>query len=319
MSILNTNPGVAVGNKPSILDLVVMQGAHDTPLLNMFKKGTVANTLHSWIQDTYEQAGANAQLEVSDVGTTPDGSKTKTSNATQIFKNEVKISYTQDAVSTYGDGEMKHQLMKGSKKHARDLEFGILGLNNGQSATMANAGADTGVFSDYTMRVGNTTAGKMAGIFGYIPTANRIDGASANVTYDSFCAILQKIWEEGGDPSKVYVGADMKKYINAFADATKSGITVPVGSKDFDPRVLKVSTDFGIVDVNIHRDFTSTNGLNGTILAGDFSEVAFKTLIATSLKDVATSETATIKRYFTEGTLEVKDGNKIACGLDFLV
>lgn len=317
MSILSTNAGVIVGNKPSVLDLVVMQGASDTPLLSMFSKGTVANMIHSWITDRYEDASANANLEVSDVGTTADGSKQKTSNVTQIFKNEAKVSFTQDAIATYGEKELKHQLMKTAKKHARDIEFALLGLHNGQSAGASDATGDTGVFSGYTERAGNTTAPKMAGLFSFIPTASRVDGGATQLTYNAFCEVLQKIWEQGGDPTKVFLGAGLKNVVNGFSDATKSGIMVSNGDKNFDPRIAKVSTDFGIVDVMLHRDFNANNGLDKAFIAGDFSTCSFKTLINTSLKDVPTSETAIVKRYLTEGTLEVKNGDLIACGLNY--
>jgi hypothetical protein len=318
MPLLSTNSGVAVGNKPSVLDLVIMQGASDTPILNMIGKGKVSNILHSWIHDRYESPDANANLEVSDVGATPDGSKQKTSNVTQILKTEAKISYSQNAITTYGgENALKHELNKRAKRHARDIEFALLGLNNGQSAGASNATGDTGVFSSYTERVANTTAPKMAGLFSFIPSASRVDGGGATLTYNLFCDILQKVWEQGGDPKKVFVGAGLKKVINGFSDATTSGIMVTNGDSNFDPRVLKVSTDFGIVDVMIHRDFTSTNDLDKVVLAGDFSTCSFKTLIDTKLEDVTTSETAIVKRYFTEGTLEVKNGDMISCGVNY--
>jgi hypothetical protein len=320
MPLLSTNTGVAVGNKPSVLDLVIMQGASDTPLLNMIGKGKVSNILHSWIHDRYESPDANAQVEVSDVGATPDGGKTKTSNATQIFKTEAKVSYSQDAITTYGGtSALKHELNKRAKRHARDIEFALLGLNNGLSASEVDAGADTGVFSTYTERVANTTAPKMAGLFGFIPSASRINGAGGALTYDKFCDVLQKVWEQGGDPKKVFVGAGLKKVINEFsADSSfNSGLNINNGNSTFDPRIIKVATDFGVVDVMIHRDFTSANDLDKVVLAGDFSTCSFKTLIDTKLEDVNTSETATVKRYFTEGTLEVKNGDLIACGVNY--
>ena len=64
----------------------------------------------------------------------------------QKSKNEVKISLSQDAVKMYGQAELKHQLEKGAKKHALDIEYALLGLHN------------TTKYDSYTERAANTTA-----------------------------------------------------------------------------------------------------------------------------------------------------------------
>jgi hypothetical protein len=332
MSILTTNAGVSVGNKPSVLDLIKLQGAWDTPLFSSFKSGKAAQINHSWITDTLRAYGTNAQLEVSNTTDYSAGSKVLHTNTMQIFTTDVKVSMSQQATATYGAKSLQHELMKGAKEHAMDIEYSLLGLQNQTQADVTHATANLGLFGGYTARVANTTAGKMAGIFSFIPRANRIgttDGASAAVdyvvgtsgvtlTYDLFQSILEPIWAAGGEAKTVYVGSALKKKINSFDSGNTQVSRVINDSNNYDPRVTKISTDFGIVDVRLSRFFKAGSGLERTILAGDFSTCTVRNLIPTKLEPVSTSDTATVKRYYTECTLEVLNPDLIACGMNFV-
>lgn len=306
--ILTKNTGVEVGNKLSILDIVKLKGATVTPFLNAIGGGSVSNTLHSWISDTVDTASDNANIEVSGVGTTPTGSKQKTSNVTQILKNEVQVSYSQDAVTTIGSKkELAHQLEKGSKKHALDIERALFGLHNADK------------YDDYTERVGNTVAAKMAGVFNYVPTAHRELNGGSDTALDksAFEAVLLPIWENNNDADMLtmYCSATLKSKINDFM---KDYIVQNNGDNTIDWRATKIITDWGVVNVVPHRMFTTANGLDSTLLAFDPSAIAFKTLISTQIKDVPTADTAVVKRYYTEGTLEVADNFQLACADNFI-
>jgi len=320
MAILTTNTGVKVGNKPSILDLVKLRGAWDTPLFSSFKSGKAIQINHSWITDTLRAYKDNAQTEVSDTQLYSDGTKVLNTNTMQIFTTDVKVSKSQEATATYGAKSLQHELMKGAKEHALDIEYALLGLGN-QTDTATNAG----LFADYTERVGNVTPGKMAGVFKWIPDTNSINTVGTDVSrvqdvplalsYDVFQAILLPVWQAGGMASAVYVGPELKKTINKF-DAGNAQVTRVINdSNTYDPRITRVSTDFGIVDVKLHRFFIPANGLEGAVLAGEFSTCTVRNLIATHVEPVSNSETATVKRYYTECTLEVLNPDLISCGL----
>lgn len=304
--ILSKNTGVAVGAKPSVLELVKLQGATNTPFLNSIGKGKVSNILHSWLTDTVEAAGANAQLEVTGIGSTPEGTKQKTSNVTQIIKNEIKISFTQKAVDVYGKPELEHQLEKGMLKHALDLEYALLGLHNSDK------------FAGFTERVGNTTAAKMAGVFHYVPAAHRNANAGTPraLTRAAFEDVILPIWENNNSTGriKMFCSASLKAKINEFM---KDYIIHKNKDNTVDYRVTTVITDWGEVDIMPHRFFNVANGLNGTLLAYDPSVLAFKTLTETKPMDVPTEDTAIVKRLYTEGTLEAKDNFLLACADDF--
>ena len=326
--ILTSNTGVSVGNKPSVLDLVKLRGAWDTPLFSSFKSGKALQINHSWLTDSLRAYKDNAQLEISDTQVYSAGTKSLNTNTMQIFTTDVKVSKSQQATATYGAKSLQHELMKSAKEHAMDIEFALLGLGN-QTSTTTNAG----LFASHTERSNGSTpvAGKMAGIFKWIPSDNRINvavgtdstlgtvddvaGADADLTYDMFQSILLPIWQEGGAASAVYVGPTLKKEINKF-DAGNAMVTRVINdSNTYDPRITRVSTDFGIVDVKLHRFFITANGLGKAVLAGDFSTCTVRNLISTNVENVSSSDTADVKRYYTECTLEVLNPDLIACGL----
>ncbi len=323
MAILTTNTGVKVGNKPSILDLVKLRGAWDTPLFSSFKSGKAIQINHSWLTDTLRAYKDNAQVEISDSQDYSAGSKVLNTNTMQIFTTDVKVSKSQEATATYGAKSLQHELMKGAKEHAMDIEFALLGLGN-QSSTATNLG----LFGDYTERIANTTAGKMAGIFKWIPDNNsinvtstgatRIADADTALTYDVFQSILLPIWQEGGMASAVYVGPSLKKEINKFDTGNAMVTRVINDSNTYDPRITRVSTDFGIVDVKLHRFFIDANGLGKAVLAGEFSTCTVRNLITTHVEAVSSSDTADVKRYYTECTLEVLNPDLIACGIGLI-
>ena len=329
MSILTTNTGVSVGNKPSILDLVKLRGAWDTPLFSSFKSGKAVQINHSWLTDSLRSYSDNAQLEISDTQDYSAGSKVLNTNTMQIFTTDVKVSKSQQATATYGAKSLQHELMKSAKEHALDIEYALLGLGN-----QTVAATNLGLFGDYTERVANTTAGKMAGIFKWIPAANRINvvagvdtvlgtaddvaGADKSLTYAEFTNILLPIWQEGGSATAVYVGPTLKGVINKF-DAGNALVTRVINdSNNYDPRITRVSTDFGIVDVKLHRFFITANGLGKALLAGEFTTCTVRNLIATHVENVSNSDTADVKRYYTECTLEVLNPDLISCGLGYI-
>ncbi len=323
MAILTTNSGVSVGNKPSVLDLVKLRGATDSPIFSATKSGSASNIIHSWLTDTLRAYGDNAQIEISDTQDYAVGSKALLSNTMQIFTTDVKVSMSQQATATYGAKSLQHELMKGAKEHSMDIEYAILGLGN-----QTDLATNGGLFADYTERVGNTVAGKMAGIFKFIPDENSINTAGAGVTrtaggdtsldYDTFQSILEPIWQKGGEATRVYVGPSLKKVINGFDSGNTVVNRVLNDSNNYDARITKVSTDFGIVDVMLHRYFIASNGLDKCVLAGDFSTLTIRNLISTKLENVSNSDTATVKRYYTEATLEVLNPDLISCGLGLI-
>jgi hypothetical protein len=78
-----------------------------------------------------------------------------------------------------------------------------------------------------------------------------------------------------------------------------------------DPTVTRIVTDFGEVEFQLHRHFAG-DALKDKMMAGKFREARAMYVSQTSFKEVPTSKTAKYGRYYTDLTLEVKNGDMFA-------
>lgn len=311
------------GLKPSVLDQVILLGASDTPILSKAGRSTVQNITHSWITDQIGSPSKNAKLEVSDFVGDTKSTKQKTTNAVQIFTEDVMVSKSMQQIATYGGKEMAHEVAKKGKKHALDLEYSFFGLGR-------DADIYTSVFKAPTTRT-DSVAGEAAGIFHYAAKgatsfsngrrgnvfafdadgdwkAGSVDDTLATLTETEMNEVLQAIWDAGETPKDIYVGANLKKAFNAM-------VTRQLGNESHsNRRVVSLETDFGTVNIHLHRYLSDAYGLGDVFIAGNFDYLKFGTLINTTLETVPTSKTADARRYYTEATWEVRNADAFAIG-----
>lgn len=296
-----------VADKLSIREALALSGVQTAPLVSMLKSKKITNPLHNWLFDTMPEASENAHKEVEGIGETPKDTKQKHRNFCQIFKTEVAVSYRKDATEQYTGNELSRQVGMYGKKHIKDIEFALLGLNH------ANVDAD------YVDGDGDKTS-KMAGFWNFVPAANRVDGGGEEFTYDKLLEIIQPVWEKGGVDDgnfKILLGAKLKRKVNEWIENDKT-IRVRDDNKVFNPLITKIETDFGVVDIMLHRLF-GNDKLQGRVLCGNFDESSLCYLVDTKLEDVVTDKTAKYKRFYSDVTLEVFNSHYFASGSNFKV
>jgi len=289
-----------VNQKPSVLDAILLQGATSTPFLKWFGKGAkISAPKHSWILDNYRKAGANANVEITDIDEDTKDTKYMEDNVVQIIKNEFGLSLEENDDAKYGKNEWAYRVGKVGKEHAMDIEYALLGLNN------------DAVEDDYT-EGSDTTPAKMAGIFHYVK--NNADYADSNgnptpYTYDRLNEQIEKIWNNADIDNESFMlvcGTGLKRTINGFASDYFRWYQNPNGK--FDPTLYVITTDFGDIKVKIHRLF-NTPKLQNYLLAGQLSSADIRFKIPTRFTEPPTSKTAKFGRYYTSLTLEVKEPN----------
>ena len=290
-----------VADKPSVRSLLTMGGIATAPIVSMLKSEGISNTLHSWYTDEYAKAKDNANPEVSGIAGLGTDTKKKLTNATQILKNEVSMSWRKRSIEQYTGDEWARQLEKVGKEHMKDIEYALLGLNN------------TTVFDDYVYAANDTDSSKMAGFFNFIPTANR-NSAGGAFTLELLNATIEPVWANSGVTDhkfKVFMSSALKRKVNDWV-AANSALRVAVTDRTLNLPIDRIMTDFGEVDIIIHPLFSDAK-LKDKILVGDFSDCALRYLDDTQVKDFPTSKTADAKLYYTDCTLEVADPFSLAC------
>jgi hypothetical protein len=204
------------------------------------------------------------------------------------------------------------------------LEYQIIGLGRDASSKVS-------VFKA-PVTMNDTTAGEMAGLFYYgakgattfasgkrgnvmaLDSTGNWTGATTTLTWDILMNILEPIYNAGETPKTLFVGAALKHAINAFVLQYGTRM-VDNGDKSYSPIVTKLDTDFGSIDIKMHRFLSAKYGLADTVIAGNFDYIKSGLLIPTTLDDVNTDKTMEAKRYETAATLEVRNADAISIGV----
>lgn len=315
----NVTTGANVAVIESIYDKIQLIGADETPLMSLIGTSTVSNIKHAWLIDTLTNPSRNPKLEISDFVGGGESTKQKKENAVEIFTDDIMVSKTMEKVAMHGGKELPYQTAKKIKEHKLGIEMALLGLGR-------DANVKTSIFKAPVVR-DTATAGEMAGIFYYLAKGatsftngkkgnvltfdsnNDWSGTDTALTWDKFNEILQQAYNAGETPKDVFVGAKLKGAINGFVSRL-------LGNENkYNGAVKSIETDFGTVNIRLHRMLSDAYGLGGVMLAGNFDYVKNGLLYSTEIEDVTTSKTATAKRIYTECTLEVRNADAIVAGV----
>jgi len=204
-----------------------------TPFMNNIGRGTASNTLFQWQTDTLaDNTTANAQLQGDDISTYDAVTPTvQLTNYTQISRKTVVISGTVEAVNKAGrKSELAYQLAKRAAELKRDMET-IMLANQAASAGDSTTAQKTGSLLAFIKT--NTDKGTNGADPSYttLPNDDRSDGVTRAFTETILKNVLQKVWEQGGDPSIVMVGAKNKQVVSGFNGIATRYRDVPAGKQ----------------------------------------------------------------------------------------
>lgn len=228
--------GRTIGNREDLLDVITNISPDETPLMKKFGRSTVTGMVHSWLTDTLDTPGENAQLEDADFTTTLSTPRVKLDNFIQIFMRDCTVTDSQEAVLKAGiKSELAYQMQKTLKAIAQDVEYAIV---NNDTAVQGNS----------------TTPGKFGGIPHFVnstKTAPNVIAATGSLTENNLNDAIQAAWKQGGTPDICVVSGANKRLISGFtgnanrqrnADSTKVKQVVDV-----------YESDFGMVNMLLHR------------------------------------------------------------------
>jgi hypothetical protein len=224
--------GVGKFNREDLTDLITNISPTERPFVAAIGRSTAKSTLHEWMHDVLRAATTNAQLEGDDFGYTGSTSGTRLNNRTQIMRETIIVSGTQDVVDKAGMSKwLTYQVAKKSKELGNDLEWAC--LNQTQTVTGASG-----------------TARQFKGVPGWV-TSNVVNKTSGTetfaVTQTDINLASQNAWTDGGSPNLLLCGAFNKRQISSFT----TGVTKNLDASDkrFVMHVDVYETDFGIFKV----------------------------------------------------------------------
>ena len=194
--------------KEDISPIIYSVDPSEVPLLSSIPKTSASNTLHQWQTDTLRAAvSTNKHIEGDATTAEARTSVARIHNFTQIFKNAVTISGTDQSVTNVGYGkQMAHEILKVAKEQKMDMESSIFANLPFVAGAAATARQMAGLTAYIKTNVTNITGGGGANPTGTVPGATaRTNGALTVFNQAKFDACMQQVWDSGGTPDTVYL------------------------------------------------------------------------------------------------------------------
>lgn len=258
-------------SKEDVLDLVINIDPYDTPGVTLLPKTTCNSTLHEWVTDTLDATATASGTPASDssaLGAWPEGAdfderdvtnRTRTSNWTQIFRKDIKVSNTMRALNPFGVAdEYSYQIMKAAKDVARNMEVALW-----RQAASAGASGTSAAPNRFWKSFEGLLTTNAAWSRGTLLSNSGADNTNTSypIRESDFNAMLQAIYSAGGDVDTVFASPAVKRYISGYGVATAASDPT-IGARELQtvgpPRSLVrridvYASDFGDVQIVLNR------------------------------------------------------------------
>ena len=299
----------SVGIREDLSDMIYNVDPSETPFYSKSAKTKARNTLVEWQTQALRASAVNAHIE-GDATTADAVTPTVRLGArTQIFKNAVVVSDTDEAVDNAGRAkELAYQTLLIAKEQKLDIEKALFDNNArvaGNSTTARElAGAPAWMITNVNSQSGNSGADPT----GDGSDARTDDGTPTAFSQAKFDDVMQSIWEQGGNPDTCYLSAFQMNVALGFAGNNNQRSTV----KAEDERVIKhmdvYVTPWGTVEFVPSRENRSRDVF---VMQSDMWCVG----VLRPTKNIALAKTgdATTRQVTTELTLVCK--NEKASGI----
>ena len=296
----------AVGIREDLKDVIYNISPEETPFYSKSSKTSAKNTLVEWQTDSLRASAANAHIEGDATTAEARTATTRLGNYTQIFKNAVVVSDSDDNVDNAGRAkEIAYQTLKIAKEQKLDIEKALFDNN-------ARAAGSSSVARELAGAPAWMTTNTVAGSGGADPTGDgtdaRTDGTQAAFSQANFDTVMQSIWVAGGKPDTVYLSAFQMNVALGFTGNNNQRSSVQAGDERVVKSLAVYVTPWGTVEFMPSRENRSRDVF---IMQDNMWEVA--SLRGT--KNVALAKTGdnTTRQVVTELTLCAK--NEAANGI----
>ena len=298
-----------VGIREDLSDVIHNITPEATPFFSKCGKTTANNTLVEWQTDSLRNSAANAHIEGDSTSAQAAVATVRLNNRTQIFKNAVIVSDTDEGLNKAGrQREMAYQIVKIAKEQKLDIEKALFDNNAkvaGNSSTARElAGAPAWIKTNVDFQSGNSGANPT----GDGTDARTDDGTPTAFSQTKFDTVMQSIWENGGEPDTVYLSAFQMNVALGFTGNNNQRSQVQAS----DERVIKslavYTTPWGTIEFMPSRENRSRDVF---VMQDNMWEVA--TLRPTKNTELAKTGDNTQRQIVTELTLCAK--NEAANGI----
>lgn len=196
-----------IGIREDLEDIIYDVSPSEVPFLSSIGKAKATNTYHEWQTDSLRAASTtNKHLEGDDSTAVARTPTTRLGNYTQIFKDTIQVSGTDEGLNKAGrQREMARELMKAGKALKLDIEASMFNNQARDAGNSSTARQLAGVPSWIVTTVESGVGGAVATGDG---TDTYTDGTQEAFTQARFDSAMQSLWEQGANnASAVYLSA----------------------------------------------------------------------------------------------------------------
>lgn len=200
-----------VGTREDLSDAIYRISPTETPFISTIKKEKCDNTYFEWQTESLSAVDAsNAHIDGDDTSIEAAVPTVRAGNRTQILKKSFAVSGTLEAVNTAGrKSEIAHQTARKGLELRRDMERIFAGEQNVVTGNSSTARKTRAFESWIETNASHGTSGSTSS--GVVT-----DGTQRAFTKALLDANLQTIYEAGGKPKIVDVGAFNKRTFSGF-------------------------------------------------------------------------------------------------------
>jgi len=291
MASTQVNTYFAKGNREGLVNRVADLFADDVPFFAMAEKTGAINSKHEWQSDSLASVSKTGSVEGYSVSYAQAATRTRHQNYCVIKSRNWDITFTQMALTVAGvPDQAAREASKAMKALLRDFEAIFLNTANSSAGSTAGARMAKGLQKAI---VTNTAVGTGTG-----------SSADIQLTEDNVNLLMQKIWNQGGDPSKIFCGGHQKRVISKKFSA-KTGFTwnIEASARKAIANVNSYEGSFGTCDVVPTRQH----------MVKRISIVSPELIRIAVLRDIQKFDGAQVgssKRQWVEGEMTLEWGNE---------
>ena len=245
----------SVGIREDLSDVIYNVDPSETPFYSKSAKTKAKNTLVEWQTQALRASAVNAHIEGDATSADAVTPTVRLGARTQIFKNAVVVSDTDESVSNAGRSkELAYQTLLIAKEQKLDIEKALF-ANQGNVVGSNTAARKTGGVPSWLI----TNVNFQSGNSGANPTgdgtdARTDDGTPTAVSQAKFDDVMQSIWEEGGKPDTVYLSAFQMNVALGFTGNNNQRSAVQAGDETVVKSLAVYVTPWGTVQFMPSRE-----------------------------------------------------------------
>lgn len=257
-----------VGIREELAEVIYDITPLETPFLSSAAQVSAEAMLFEWQTDSLAAASNTGAIEGDDA---PQDSATATArlnNRTHIKTRDARVTGSARSVNTAGRAdELDYQVLKRGRELKRDMEKVLLDSNAKVTGTDAVASETAGIESWIATNIDEASDATAATGDG---SDARVDGTQRVFTEDQLKTALKAIFDEGGMPDTLSVGAFNRQIVSSFS-AGRTNVQ-KVEDKTLHASFDVYESDFGVLKVVPNRFQRARTAL---VLQMDMWQVAF--------------------------------------------